>query len=355
MKIICLDKLLLNLLVRKKIFILILAMFFPYSGIYLFSQHIRSTVELDTNEILIGDQINLNIFVSSPKENKIIWPEFSDTLTGDIEIIEKSKVDTSLEDNENIYSQRLRLTVFDSGFYYIPPVKFSYKKEGDTSLYYFESDPIPLTVNTLKVDTSQVIKDIKSPLEAPLTFREIMPWILFAIALIAIAYFVVYYINRRKQKKPVFRIRPKPKIPPHRKALEDLEKLKSQKLWQNGKVKEYHSRLTEILRIYIEERFRVMAVEMTTNEIINGLKRAGVEKSLIEKINQILVLADFVKFAKFQPLPLEHDASYNNAVDFVNATMQKKSDGNDVKEEKEIIEEDAVITSDKSKLSEDEK
>jgi len=295
------------------------------------AQGIRSNVEVDTNDILIGDHINLSIFVNSPLKSQIIWPLFEDTLTQDIEILQKSMLDTVGNGEENAYSQRLLLTIFDSGFYYIPPIRFYYNVPGDTNLYYFESDPIPITVNTMEVDTSKVIKDIKAPLEAPITFKEVLPWILGGIAVILIAWLIRYYLRRRKQAKPLFQIKVKPKIPPHKKALEALEKLKEEKLWQSGLEKAYHSKLTDIVRVYLEERFNIMAVEMTSAEIIDSLKTVNLEKQSEDKLNQILILADFVKFAKLKPLPLEHDQSFNSSLEFVKETMLKtteKAEGN---------------------------
>lgn len=307
--------------IMSKILIVTLICFFLSARAY--SQEIKRTVEVDTNEILIGDHINLSIFVNSPAENSIFWPQFNDTITRDIEIIEKSLLDTAQDINGNSYSQRLVLTIFDSGFYYIPPIRFYYKRTGDTSLYYFDSDPIPITVNTIAVDTSQVIRDIKAPLRVPYTFRELLPWILGSIALVLIVFFILYYLRRRKQSKPLFQIKPKPKIPPHRQALEALDKLKDEKLWQSGKVKAYHTELTDIIRVYLEGRYKIVAIEMTTAEILDALKVVSLEKQSIEKLDQILVLADFVKFAKLEPLPLEHDLSFNNSVSFVKETMER--------------------------------
>ncbi len=298
------------------------------------AQGIRSNVEVDTNEILIGDHINLSIFVSSPPENKLIWPIFNDTITGEIEIIEISKLDTVHNEQENIYAQRMLLTIFDSGYYYIPPIRFYYNRPGDTSLYYFESDPIPITVNTLEVDTSQVIKDIKAPLRVPITFKEVLPWILLGLAVVIVVFFIIYYIRRRKDAKPLFRIKPKPKIPPHKKAFEALEKLKEEKLWQSGKDKAYHTKLTDIVRVYLEERFNIMAVEMTTAEILDSLKTVSVEQRSMEKLDHILIMADFVKFAKLKPLPLEHDQSFNNSMDFVKETMLKTMEKTEIDQTK---------------------
>ena len=103
-----------------------------------------------------------------------------------------------------------------------------------------------------------------------------------------------------------------------------LESLKVKKLWQAGKVKDYYTELTDIVRIYIEERFSVQAVEMTTEEILEGLKDSYIDQESINKLARTLVLADLVKFAKEKPLPLENDTSMNNTIDFVKETRSER-------------------------------
>jgi hypothetical protein len=114
--------------------------------------------------------------------------------------------------------------------------------------------------------------------------------------------------------------RRKPSVPPHVQALEELEALKKKKLWQSGKVKEYHTAITDVVRWYIEERYRVPALEMTTEEIMQGLKGTDAGSEPREKLYQALLLADLVKFAKEQPLPVDNDESMEHCIYFVNET-----------------------------------
>ncbi|MBE9481570.1 MAG: hypothetical protein IMY69_07740, partial [Bacteroidetes bacterium] len=121
------------------------------------------------------------------------------------------------------------------------------------------------------------------------------------------------------------RLKPKPKIPPHVIALDALEKLRINKLWQSGKIKEYHTEITDIIRVYIHERFGIDAMEMTTDEILASFNKKNdeVDDGLKNKLKQTLMLADLVKFAKEKPLPLENDKSLNNSIDFVKETIRK--------------------------------
>ncbi len=278
---------------------------------------------LDTNTILIGDQINLNLSFTSPASYKVFWPLLNDTITDKIEIIEKSKIDTSFSKNKKqlFLTQKIKITSFDSGYYAIPPFKFEYKKVNDTITHFKETNTLLLNVQTIPVDTTKVIKDIKAPLEAPVTFKEILPWLLAAVAAILITLLIIYYIRKRRKAEPLLKLRARPKRPSYEIALEELEKLKERKLWQSGKIKEYHTALTDIIRNYIDSRFSIHAVEMTSEEILDSVNEAKIDEDAKSKLRQLLVLADLVKFAKEHPLPEEHNLSLSNAIDFVKKTI----------------------------------
>lgn len=288
------------------------------------AQEITARAELDTTDILIGDQINLNIYFSMPLDSRVIWPYYQDTLVHNIEIIARSPVDTAINEDDNVVKmlQSLTITSFDSGYYHIPALKFAYQPIDDTTFTEITTMPIYLRVHTMEVDTTKAIMAIKPPLGAPITFREMLPWILMIIAGIALVFLIIFIVRKLKRKEPIFTIRPKPVLPPHIVAISGLENLKQKKLWQAGKTKNYYTELTDIVRIYIEGRFDIQAVEMTSDEIISGLNNTDTNPEIIEKLRQTLMLADMVKFAKASPLPLENDVSLNNSMDFVKETIQ---------------------------------
>jgi hypothetical protein len=139
---------------------------------------------------------------------------------------------------------------------------------------------------------------------------------------LAVAGFLVYYLIRRRKGEPIFVLRPSVKYQPHERALMDLEKLRVKKLWQAGKTKEYHTELTDILRRYIEDRFHLMAMESTSGEILEDIeKHNGIRKESRETLRKVLTVADLVKFAKFAPLPQDHEMSMDAAVEFINTTF----------------------------------
>ena len=281
----------------------------------------EAVAKLDTSDITIGDQVKLQLSFSGPSGVEIVWPPINDTLVTAVEVVDRSGIDTVSSDaNIAFYTQSLIITSFDSGYYAIPPFRFKYREKDDTVVHFVETSPLLLAVHTVEVDTTKVFKDIKMPIGAPYTFREALPWIILGLALVIIGFLIFYYLKKKKQDEPVFKAR-KPKLPSHQIAFDALETLRLKKLWQNGKVKEYHTELTDIMRTYLSEGFGIHAMEMTTEEIAESLKLTSVNEQALTKLKDTFVLADLVKFAKAQPLPVENDLSLNNAMDFVKETM----------------------------------
>jgi hypothetical protein len=305
-------------------FATLLFLLLAFSG---FAQTVSVAAKLDTNAMLIGDHIGLSLKFTGPAKTQVIWPFLPDTILGNIQVIGRGKIDTAFSaDKKSItLTQDFRLTCYDSGFYTIPSIPFTYRNLPDTTVKTSECDMLLLAVHTVPVDTTQAIKPIKGPLRVPITFREVIPWILLALAVIAAVVALVWYLRKRKKKEPVFRLKPRIILLPHEKALQELDKLKAKLLWQNGKVKEYYSELTEILRIYIEERFRVPALESTTAEILDGLgPNEECPVTALDNLGDLLLKADMVKFAKARPVPEENEKCFDLAVSFVRQTAEKK-------------------------------
>lgn len=281
---------------------------------------------LDTNSILVGDQVDFRIKLQLPKNEPFRWPLLADTLPEKLEIVHKSPIDTTMTaDGFMDVEQTLKLTAFDSGYYVIKPLEFKYGKDLSSSV---QTEPYLLNVFSVDVDTTKAIKPIKGPISAPLTLAELLPWIIGIIVVIAGVGALIYYMTRKKKNEPVVFRRPKPKLPPHQLALDELEKLKAEKVWQQGRVKEYHSRLTDILREYIEPTYHISAMEMTTWEIVRAFASAKIEQTNLNILRQILEMADFVKFAKHNPLPEENERSMKDAIEFIRRTMPVKENGN---------------------------
>ncbi|MFH1937812.1 MAG: hypothetical protein ABIK52_09635, partial [Bacteroidota bacterium] len=294
-----------------------------FASIQSIAQQPVATVTLDTNVMLIGDQVGLTLQFTGPSGAQLHWPSFPDTILEKIAVIDRSNIDTLVSGTgqTTAYSQQILLTSFDTGFYVIPPIPFYFRVLPDTTIHLVETRHHFLAVYTLAVDTTKPIKPIKGPRKAPLTFRELLPWILAGLAAAGLIAFVIHYLRKRRKNEPLFRLRPRVQLHPHEIALQELEKLRIQKLWQQGKVKEYYSALTEILRKYIENRFSIPALESTSAEILRDLLEIPeVNRETWDQLGQLLMLADMVKFAKEKPAPAKNDESLEKGIQFVNDT-----------------------------------
>lgn len=285
-----------------------------------FSQNITLSAEIDTNAILIGDHFNMKITLSQPSNIKIDFPLFTDTIPSSVEILSASKIDTVVANGILNLKQNLVLTSFDSGPHEILPLDFVIHI--DTITDTIRTRQMFYQVFTIPPDTAvQDIKDIKPPFDAPISFREYLPYILVGLGIILLIIAIWWFIKKRKKNEPITRIIQKPKEPAHQIAFRELDELKEKKLWQQGKIKEYHTELTEIIRKYIEFRFNVMALEQTSDEILSTFRNSNLcEADNLQLLNRIFFLADLVKFAKANPLPDEHDSGMRNAYLFVSNT-----------------------------------
>lgn len=326
---------------KTKISLLVLLLLFAVPAN---AQRIKATAGIDSTNILLGDQVKLFLEIDHPKSVEVTFPNVPDTLAGYIEVLDRSKIDTFELDDESFQKQiqSFLITSFDSGSYRIPP--FWFKIDLDGRLDSIPSNGVTLNVYSMAIDTTRGPTDIKYPYDAPVTLKEVIPYILGIILIAAILFFIFYAIKRKKNNKPLFVIPKKPKEPAHIIALRELDRIKNEKIWQQGKTKQYYSEVTDTLRKYIEERFEIQAMEQTSDETIESFrKQKGLLKDkTFKNLGKILKLADLVKFAKYQTSPDDDNMTLVNAYFFINDTKpeekkpetpleQKDEEGEDVK------------------------
>lgn len=285
-------------------------------------QDVNVTAKFDSSAIYIGDQIKFTLSVVKPAGLNIRIPLLKDTLCKNITILSGPVTDSTTEANGRIrIDSKYLVTSFDSGFYQIRPQFAEMKNEGGIKRFY--SDYSQLNVMRVKIapaDTTLKIFDIIKPYRSPLTFGEIIPWVLAAIIVAALIWFIVRYIrnHRKKNTGEVTVVNPDPA---HVIAFRELEILKNKELWQKGELKKYYSELTEILRQYLENRYSVYSLEMTTMETLEALLKTGFKKdATYNQIKVVLTGADLVKFAKHIPEPEENVNHFDNAWDFIEKT-----------------------------------
>ncbi len=319
---------------NKNIILLLLL----FSVFHAEAQDYSASAKIDKKIISIGDQTHYTLSCAYPKNATVEWPELQDTLVNGIEILELAAIDTLEESNSTIHlAKKYRITSFDSAVYHIPAFNFKLYYDGDTTVHEFYSDSLFLQVLSVEVDTTAAIKDIHPPYKEPLRFKEMLPWIIGGLILVAIIVFLLYYLKRRKNQQGIFTVKEK-YIPPHEKALAALEKIKENQIWKKGEIKEYYTEITDVIREYISERFQFDAMEMISGEIILSIENK-IENIQRQKLQELLLLADMVKFAKLKPLPDEHSKSLQLAFDFVHKTK--------IEEDKKEKEEDSELSENK--------
>lgn len=311
---------------KRRILFVILSVLLSGSFQLLDAQQVKVKASIDSTQILIGDQLKLILEIEKPKDMDIQFPMVPDTFGSQVEVISRMPIDTFLMDNKDRekLSQSILISSFDSGKHVIPEFFFKLKHNQFTDSVATEA--MMFEVLTMKIDTTKGPADIKMPYAAPLTLTEVTPYILGIILIGAIIFFIFYYIKWKKKNVPLFSRPEKPKEPAHIIALRELDRIKAQKLWQQEKIKQYYSEVADTVRMYIESRFGIPAMEQTSAETIGVFKQRKelIDDSSLNEIQHILSLADLVKFAKYTPLPDDNNLTLMNAYFFVNQTKKEE-------------------------------
>ncbi len=294
-----------------------------------YAQKITVNTTIDSTQIWIGQQTRIVFELTQPEGKWVQSPVFSDKITDGIELVEPVANDTSTSpDGHLVVRQSYTVTSFTDSLYLIPAYPFIPVGTTDTVW----SNPVSLKViQPFEIDTAaNAITDIKEVMDPPFSWKyflkTIFPWIIAFHILLAILYFVLTLLRKKPGMAGVVA---EVKVPPYVKAIEQLQQLKEEKLWQQNLQKEYFTRLTDILREYIELSFTIPAPELTSDEILGQLIQLKKEnKEAYTRLQQLLQLADLVKFAKWYATPGENEQCLSNAVEFVNLTKieEKKED-----------------------------
>ncbi len=269
-----------------------------------FSQDVTVSASIDSQSIAFGDWIRYSVEIKHPAGLNVTIPSFKDTL-GSFDIVQQDSV-VKTESNGIVQMRKtFVITKFDAGSHYIPQFTVQYR-DASAKIRTAQSNAIPVEVRGIEVDTSQTIRDVKPQLSLPITAEEIALYVAVVFALAAAGYGIYYYIQRRKKTGVVVE-EEKPDIPPHMMALLQLDELEGKGLWQKGEVKAFYSEASEIIRRYFELRYGILALESTTREVMDQLKKFAIDKGIFAETEQFLSDSDLVKFAKYQPISSENE------------------------------------------------
>ena len=294
------------------------------------------SVKMDSTYVTFGCPMTFHLEAVVPEGQQILFPQnvlqqggivaYDDSAQYLLELddFEAPRVDTvKTEGGLNTLHEDITVFAFDSATLYIPPFEFV-TSVGDTLRTNSLALKVFMPFEEIEVDPQKFagFKDVEDPEFVLLDYIWYFLWPLIILAVLVAAWFGWKYYQRHKANAPVVVVKEKP-VPAHIVAMQALEALSDKKLWQNGRDKQYHTELTDILRQYIERRFEVPAMEKTSEEILDELyELAESQKASLANLKQILSIADLVKFAKYQPLADENQLSFMNAKMFVEQTKK---------------------------------
>jgi hypothetical protein len=278
------------------------------------AQEVRLTAKTEADTFRLGSWIDVHVEGKFDATVDTIAPIVKDS----VGLLEVVSVDRKVAEPTWL----IRLTTIDSGKVFLPPIEFDYKIKGDTGTHKAYTNSLMLNIAGVTIDPKGDIKDIKPPMSAPWLFEDFLPYL---IAIIVIATFTggFYYYWRKKKQKQDLLANIKVIIPPHREALTALRVLEEKKLWQQGLVKQYYSEVTEIIRHFFERRWSIIALELTTDEILMQMKHIPDALKVWKEMESFFITADLVKFAKYEPSPAEHENEMRSAYEIVRMMVPK--------------------------------
>jgi len=282
------------------------------------AQQVTVDAKIDSLQMLIGEQTKVTLEVSLDANQKLQLPVVLDTLVRGVEVLDIAKPDTQMlnEGKRMLIEQQYTITSFDSALYYLPPFEVLVNDQP------YRSKALALKVYSMPVDTLHPDQFFgpKTIREVPITWEDISTIFWLTLLMVALSGLGYYLYKRLKDNKPIIRkVKVEPKLPPHTQALQDIERIKSDKHLRMTDPKAYYTELTDVLRTYMAERFGFNAMEMTSSEIIDKLLETN-DRDSIRELKFLFETADLVKFAKHSPLMNENDMNLVNAVEFINHT-----------------------------------
>lgn len=328
------------------ILIFLMAIVTPYK--YCHSQDVIVDGKIATDTILTGHPFDYSLDIRMPKGYIINWNELKDTLNKSVEVISRSEIKEQPIDNSSdiLLTQHLTLASFDTGYVEIPSIGIKYYKSAkDTNVYTSYTDYMYIYVEPAAIDTTMAYRPIKMPIKQNITFEETAPFVGGGIILAGLVLLIIYIIRRSRKKTNTEEEEVKPQIPAIITAREKMAQLKGANLWQSGKYKDYYTNLTGIAREYLEGQFNIDAIEMTSDEILDEVRKIQLDNLIFSKLQNTLITSDLVKFAKAIPSPAENENAFKDINSFIEESFvfhqeQEKKKAEEAKAKKYDFEED---------------
>ena len=282
------------------------------------AQSPRIRTELDTALVSVGGRMEFTVRVEHDPAAIVVWPDSLDL--GSVEVLGAEILPPANEGGRSVTGARFTLAAFELGDIEIP--SFDIRVEGpDGSSTTLSTNPYLITVQSVGLDEGGDIRAIRGPLGIPLSVIYVLPWVLLLALLVGLGYWL--WRKRRPVEASPRRSVVIPRFP-HEDAYEALDRLRGSDLVERGEIKEYHIIASEIIRTYVEGRYGIYALEMTTGEVIEGLWGRGVPEDAVQTFGRFASRCDLVKFAKLWPAPDACRDSLEAARAFVDQTRPRE-------------------------------
>ncbi len=275
--------------------------------------------EVDRSRIRIGDLVNYSVTLTRSPEVTVEMPPPAANL-GAFEIRDYHVFAPEKMDGKVVERVTYTISTFDTGKFEIPPLTFRYTVPDDTTRYELQTRKLQIVVESLKPSEAGDIRDIKQPWEIPFDWRKWVVWSSVGFAGLLVLALLFYIWRRKRAGKGLLPEKVEPPRPAHEVAIEELDALQASSLLAEGKVKEFYIRLADIIRRYVEGRYYIFALELTTTELLQRLEEAEVEAEHRTLFRRFLEQCDLVKFAKYQPGEAEHAETLRLAYEIVEQT-----------------------------------
>ena len=286
-------------------------------------QPVSVKAEVDSTVVVMGDLNHVRVTVDMPASSPAQLIDFP-ILTPGVEYIDYKGIDvvgsdsiSTLTDNRRTIKFDFTVQAFDPGTVTLPPFAVLTVPGADTAF----SNVVTFKVLSVDVDSLETINPMASIVSAQNRWYDYIPnWLLWAILAIAVVAAGIWaYFTFRKHKETV-ELRRTPPVPPYELAISRLNSLRSRNLAESGHEKEYYTELVDILRQYLQGRFGINAMEMTSTQIVKALRANPTTRMTADEMRSVLSIADFVKFAKVRPLPDDNIKAFSRASTFVEQT-----------------------------------
>ena len=281
------------------------------------AQEISAEASAKVKDYLVGDRILVTLIVKRPENFSVKWIK-QDPDPAKLELVDSIAKDSAKQNGFMKIDYLLPLAGFDSGTAVYPAQLFVFHKKGDTASFILKTKPITFHVSSITVDLKKDIKPIVDPMDPGLDWRIIGLYVLAGLIIVALLLvgYLLWKRYSRRRKEQVYEPQ-EIKRPSWEIAIENLTQLQKDDLPSKGEVKEYYSGLSNIMRQYVSEQFDIDALDLTTQELAEILKRKPLKADAGQILFHILELSDSVKFAKYKPDESDHIKAMSEAYEFV--------------------------------------